>query len=103
MLFLDDFREVPELWRPAHVLGLLGIMDGFHVFKGIGSVNSFLIMSVFSWKHALPDDGVFNILLNSLIDMLKFFNCRLNDLILKIVITIILPNPISTQLFSFLF
>jgi len=97
VLLFNDFREVPQLRGSTHILWFLSVMNRFHVFECICSIYSLFIMPIFSRKHSLSDNRIFNILLNCFVYVFEFFNCRLNNFFFKIIITVIFPYPIPSQ------
>ena len=96
MFFLDYFREIPKFRWPSHIFWFERVVNSFHMFECFGCALKLLILTFSSWKHALPNDWVFNILMNCFVYMLKLFNSLLNYLISEIIIAVVLPNPITS-------
>lgn len=68
------------------------------MFQGLSGAFELFVLTVSSGQHSISNDCVFNVLMNCKIDVFHFFNCFLNDCLLKCGIAIVFPNPISAEL-----
>lgn len=102
MVFFDYFGKIPKLRRPPHVFSLERVVDGFHMFEGLGRSFQFFVLPLLPGEHSLPDDAVLDILMNCLVDVLEHFNRLLDDLIFELLIAVVFPNPISSEALEFL-
>jgi hypothetical protein len=96
MVFLHNFREVPKLRWPSHIFGLERVINSLHMLEGFSCTLELLVLSFSSGKHPFSNNGVFNILMNCLVNVFELFNGNFNYFVFEILITIILPNPVAS-------
>lgn len=103
MFLLHNAREVPKLWRASHIFRFKRIVHRFHMFEGFRCTFEFLVLSFFARQHAVSNDGIFDVLVHCLIDMLQQLHSFFDRFIFEVFVTVVLPNPIAAQLFDFQF
>lgn len=101
MFLLNDFGEVPKLRRSTHILSLHTVMNCFHMFQSLCSTFQLLILTISARKHTISNDCIFNILVDSRVDIFHLLYSLFDNRLFESRITIVLPNPIPSKFLKF--
>jgi len=103
VFLFDDLIEVPQLRRTTHIVRLHRIVNGLQILECLGCTLELFILPLLPGQHAVSDDGVFNILMDGLVNVFEHFYGFVDDLVLELVVAVVLPDPVPAQLLYFEF